>query len=837
MVLSRGEVRVRGIVALLSFAVAVAGVIGNARASVYADAPTAVIALAPQVTPGDRLEGDFSVLMWIWPETEITSSVNIFEIPGLLGIGTDVSGQLTTTLEVFDTGGVQHSLSATTAAPLVAGQWQLIGVSYRQAGYLNVFHAWSGGSHSGEQVVGVPAAPITVDAGAPRLGAGSDGTPAMVGAYGLLVVRSHPTKLNDITGIFATHRLFAPYDMESAGGLMNGVAGAEWMLNHAVTTLPTDVDAGGLTFQRAAVMGGPVGVHNVHVYDKRDDVVEEFERFNRVRQADEVHGFRYASTREAPLDDFFIIDPGQFAVVFPSVPGVSPLAAQLAGHARRPIRVFISSNSRAVFRDDGSGESPGNYAHGFFDIKRSEVAGVLFRPVVRGGGGPWFGLDCTNSPRSTLTELIDTAAGSFASFARFWTGSARATAAGPGGGVFLNRWGTYGLRCGPEEGSLLTADAPLVVEAHVMAFPGASVLQWKPTRGIWQNELGIDDGPLEQIELDTTRHVHTFAADDRVLNNTAIVLKGQFAGLVQPGDAMFISTGPAAGQINIIASVTQGISQANITFTRNLIEWPETGATLNFGPWRFETVRHEFPPVPEGDSHVWRGLYLSAINNGAGFPVFAFSAYRPNTNGYLIGVAGWGGNGYLPQLLDCEPDAMREWVRVADPDLWIQVPAQQNTLPEQMADYTEALRDGKPDCEIVWAGEAAHPSGVQFGWPEYISGHAAENGVVGVVAYNRRGIGTELEQLADGHRSNLAHISRRGNQELAKVWCALLSDAAIDPCPADFAEPWNQYDFFDVQRFLAAFASEQPVADLTDDGMWDFFDIQRFLNLFTAGCP
>lgn len=821
---------------LLMVVLCVAGLVGRAAAAVRAEVDTARIALASHVSPGDRLQaGDFSVLLWIRPDAVSSDARGIFEIPGVLSIRTSSDGTLLGSVEVRDGQDQVVSLVADSGQRLEGGQWQLIALSFRQAGVVEIFHAGSSPVHAGVASVGAAVVPLEQGAAGPCMGADSLGRPALIGAYGLLAFRSHAVGSDDVAQVWGTRWYFAPYN--GAAGSMNGVPGAEWMLNHAVTTLPVDLDAGGSAVERAAIIGEPAGRFNIHVYDKRDAVTEEFERFNLVRQTAVVEGFRYVSTREPPLDGFFAADPGAPANVYPSVPGESALAVQLVQGVRRPIRMFISSNSRSVFRNDGSGKSPGNYSHGFFDLKRAEVSGVLFRPATRGAGGPWFGFDCTDAPRESQTELIDTATGAYASFSRFWTGSARSTSEGPGGGLFVRRGGTYEMRCRPEEGSLLTADAPLVVEAHVMAFPGASTVTWRPRRGATQSQTGIDHADAQEVPLNTERLVRVFASDDRVLNHTAIVLKGNFDGLIFPGDAMFIAAGPGAGQINVVNTITQVITQATITFDRPLMRWPETGSELRFGPWRFETLRYEFAAVPPGDAHPWRGVFVQADASGSGFPLFGYSAYRAGVPGLQIGAVGWGGNGYLRQLFQTEPDAMLAWMQQADADLWIQVPAQQNSLPENMSDFTGVIRQATPDCEIVWAAEAAHPSGIQPGWPQYIVDHAAEEGVIGIVALHRPQVGTELEQLADGDRSNLPHISRRGNLKLAALWCELLEEAAFDPCPADFAPEWGHYDFFDVQAYLSAFVTADPSADLTGDGAINFFDIQRFLASFTAGCP
>ena len=58
----------------------------------------------------------------------------------------------------------------------------------------------------------------------------------------------------------------------------------------------------------------------------------------------------------------------------------------------------------------------------------------------------------------------------------------------------------------------------------------------------------------------------------------------------------------------------------------------------------------------------------------------------------------------------------------------------------------------------------------------------------------------------------------------------------LNPCLADFNGD-GEIDFFDVQLFLTAFSSQNPIADLNGDQSFDFFDVQIFLQAFSAGCP
>ena len=55
--------------------------------------------------------------------------------------------------------------------------------------------------------------------------------------------------------------------------------------------------------------------------------------------------------------------------------------------------------------------------------------------------------------------------------------------------------------------------------------------------------------------------------------------------------------------------------------------------------------------------------------------------------------------------------------------------------------------------------------------------------------------------------------------------------------PADLALPFGVIDFFDAMVFLQAFSSNDPLADLNDDGEFNFFDAQLFLQAFAEGCP
>ncbi len=56
-------------------------------------------------------------------------------------------------------------------------------------------------------------------------------------------------------------------------------------------------------------------------------------------------------------------------------------------------------------------------------------------------------------------------------------------------------------------------------------------------------------------------------------------------------------------------------------------------------------------------------------------------------------------------------------------------------------------------------------------------------------------------------------------------------------CPADLAEPFGVLDLADINLFILAFLSRDPIADLDGNGVYDLTDITLFTPAFVDGCP
>lgn len=112
-------------------------------------------------------------------------------------------------------------------------------------------------------------------------------------------------------------------------------------------------------------------------------------------------------------------------------------------------------------------------------------------------------------------------------------------------------------------------------------------------------------------------------------------------------------------------------------------------------------------------------------------------------------------------------------------DVWMQVPAQQNSQPDVMSAYLAHIVAGLPDAE---------------------------------------------------------YISQCGNRLLAELWLEQLAQAAIDPCPADVNFD-GAADILDLLEYLDAFGSQRAWADVNGDEAVDILDLLDYLDGFGEGCP
>lgn len=829
-----------------------------AAADVESATPAATIQIPHSTLPSCLVTGDFTVFVWVRTPESIPTGGAFLQAPVLVELSapnehtvrarlTRKAGTLVRApgFPTLGNTGELPTLTAEAAFDFPRGEWTLLAISYiRAEGRLRLWARAQ--SVSTAEATATSPAFLALNPGpaqaALSIGMHPYGLYGFVGVYGPVAIRDHAIARPDFDEVFESRRYLAVYDLTNVarGGRMTGSPGCKWMVHHAMTTQPFDGGVGGPMPSRAALIDGPVTRSNYHIFDAARTPGQATQTaFRWVYPILTAHGFTYRSHREGPLDGFFIPDLPQSGTPVTAVWRYAPVTRQLVTGPQRPLRVMVSSNSRGVKRFDGSGLSPGNWAHGFIDLDRSRVSGIFFRPAISDAqnGHPWFGFDTSaQAPRQSPqgVSTLENPPQTWGDFTRFFTGGG-GNGRGPGAAVRIAPGAFMSMRCRPEPGTLLIAEAPLVVEAVTLRFPGSSPAAWRTDRAESQGATGVLSD-ASTVFLDTTRQERTLAAPDAVLGPREVRLSGDLRAHVRRDDACFIAAGAGEGSVSLVdAAAFDGVA-TTITFSHPFGAAPAIGSTLRFGPWGFETIRHEFPAVGTGDPLTWRGLRLGAAGSGAGgVIVLAYNAWRPGVSGLIFGTAGRGGAGYDEQIAEAFRGTIPAWAALSAADVWIVAPAQQNSDPAVLVPFTAFVRGALPAAEVCWMGELGH-GGTHDGWNAYIAANSRSAGVVGAATIEHPRLGHYLEQLADGLRSDGAHLSGRGNRIQARVWTEMLARAALDDCAiADF-DGNGRRDVFDLLAFTNAWETRDDRADIDRNGAFDILDFLAYQN-HVAACP
>lgn len=809
----------------------------SARGAVDTNLASATIRLpqTPSAATTSLTSPAFSVLVWVRPVAKLEQPASVFTLPGVLSLQVMPDGALSATLT--RAAGSPASLSASTAAAAVPiGEWSLLACSF-SSGTLSVHArsvskgALSGASPASPGFQAGPATgPITISA--------TDMSFGLVGAYALLAVRNHAITAADATAVFNSRLHHAPYSLNttSTGGLMSGPSGCVYMLNHSISTLPLNgLQMPSTTGERVSQVNTPVTTKNFQVYDIGSGLFST--TINVARTVSQTSGFTFRSPFDPPLAGFFQREIPQ---ADPPLPPFTQVAA-VAPRARRlftgpagagPVRVITSANSRAVQGNDGTSISPGNFAHGFIGIQPNLISGVLNRRPDN-FFNPWFGF--TGSSNNAFVAGTFSFVG-FTDFSRFWSNSDIGNGTGPGGGVILSPTTIYTMRARPE--GLMIATAPLVSQAYVLKFPGSSHVEFTPNKHASQGFFGTDVAGTSTIPLDTTTYTHVIstASGDQVIGGTRIALAGNHTGQISQGLACFVN-----GAISIVSAVDFNVTTPNKTtifFEKSLGIIPANGQTLRFGPWAFETLSYTFPALDPLDPNVWRGLRIAAGSTGAGVVIFGLSAWRPDVDGFVIGVAGWGGNGYQTQIDKSFAAAIPAWMRALSPDVWLEMFAQQDSQPASHGAYSDIIRAALPHTDIVWLGDWVHGEPVLVPtpapWDNYILLEAGGRNIPTVALLQHPQGGTMLEQLADGLRSDVGHFNQRGNERLAALWTQAIGQVAMPvPLPGD-ANNDGAVNFTDLNAVLSTFGltGQGLIGDVDFNNRVDFVDLNIVLSNF-----
>jgi hypothetical protein len=822
---------------VVAWAVVVLGVAPGVGAGIVAQSPDSSIRLDATFNPPALAEGStqFSFLMWLHRTHSDAQPLSILDVPGAFrvyvdGVAESINAQLGGTpaaLEVAlllrDGGG---------SVPL--DEWMLIAVSWDAAA--GRFEGWAQSESAG------PVQDVVIDQSfvrSPPIGMPSLGRPELAGSaaqqghYGLIVFRDHAIDQNDVSEIWAGRDYFGPYRLDNVeeGGHLTGTPGAIWLANHAILSVPLPSVIGQIS---PGLIGLEIVDNNYCVFTTGHPDALFATAAPVVECSTGADAFVFATPYESPTGEpFFVrrIATVEVPLDPPYASGVAPGIRRVAHRAPEGlVRCLVSANSRGTRLSPQGMTRPENYAHGFIEACLDLAVGVINRPARLSANLPWFGFDTGQAPVHSGNVIFTARNDPLRGFARLWSGSGGATA-GPGSAVFMDSGAVFALKCRPEPGSLLVADAPLVVRAHLLRFPGAGTLQWRPVKAAAQAEPGTL-GAVDTVNLGAdSPYAYTLTAQDLVdPAQGRLVLTGDHRDDIHAGDACYVSEGPGERGFSLINSVNSDGQTTDVVFEHWFGVDPAVGSTIMTGSWEIVTISYEWPALDGDDDEVWRGLELTAVDG----PLvnFAWDAWRPDVDGIAFGIAGASALGYTPQIQEAFAAAIPAWINALEPDLWFQAFAQQDSEASAMTDFTQCIRQARPTVEVAWLGDAESGLGALEEWVQYILDNAGAAGVVSATILADDTIGTYEDQCADALRSNIVHYSHRGNTRLAERWLELLSVAALP------AADLNGDGVVGVGDFLLLLAAWGPcpappdacAADLDGDGSVGVTDFLMLLD-------
>ncbi len=804
-----------------------------ARASFETINEIAHIRMAPNPGTGIVATNSFSALIWIRPTDPASGAERaVLTITGAFELRLDGQGRPLARLR--RAASVPTSLTVTAPEALVPGEWALVVASFdRTTGELWIGSACESKpfASASASISGFIPGPVSGDTFVAR----AETVLAVEGVYAELALRREAIAPADGAAVWQSRRFHAPFDMNTVGdgGLMTGADNCWWMVNHCVATLPTNgLSVASSQGDRAAVIGGLATTKNFAIFNRAGPALPD--NFSMVRPVLAADSCRYVSHHDGGNAGFFVRQLPSVSedLSQPRVAAVAPRARRLVTGPAGPWKVMISGNSRATKRFDGSGLSPGNYIHGFAWLRPESTSGVLNAPMTT-SKTPWFGLD-TGTNASYMSGAVTSISQMDAS--RFWTGSVADNGVGPGAGLLLPPGSGFSLRCKPE--GLIRADRPLLLRAHAFACPGASTLLWAPNKFDRQGAFGADAEPEQPLDLDTTTGSRTFdpGAGD-AYRPSVLTLSGDARALAVPGHTVV-----HGDSIAVITSVD--FNQTAPGATTIILEFPfsappANGAALLFGPWRYETIEYTWPALDAGDPAVWRGLrFRVGDGSGQGAVLFAMDAWRPDVDGFVWGVAGWGGNGYQPQINTAAAASIPAWMALFSPDVWLQTFAQQDSTADSMTTWATLVRGALPHADLVWLGDMTHAA-TFTPWHLYILEHGAAMNAPSISLLMHPELGDQNELFADGLRADTNHVSQRGNERLAELWLEALDEVALTPALPGDADGDGAVGFSDLNVVLSNYnAVGQGVpGDLDFDNRVDFADLNIVLGGYGLTAP
>jgi hypothetical protein len=328
-------------------------------------------------------------------------------------------------------------------------------------------------------------------------------------------------------------------------------------------------------------------------------------------------------------------------------------------------------------------------------------------------------------------------------------------------------------------GSKITHKDPMIMGPVYLRAPGVSNFRYRIVEATSHSAAGTAIGGYTDVtDTNTEQATRVFSGFSDTYDAGTRTLS--LEGFIPPLEGWLVSivSGTGKGSMAEIESVNV-IGMTTIMVLRHAFgTGPAGGSVLSFGPWSLGTLEVEIPP----SSLDFRGLEYSIDGTVAsgenGAVIYAENFWMKDEAGWIIGQAGWGGNGLKPQLDNGFSNVLEQMMTVSQIDsVWITDAYQATSFATDFSAFAD--RCVAVDTEAVFlVGQANTIAANQE--TNYRNFALDQSDHPAIVVTDSPIIGSEQEQYTYSGKHNSSHPSIETFLKVAEA-TSLLAEANFSP--------------------------------------------------------
>jgi hypothetical protein len=565
-----------------------------------------------------------------------------------------------------------------------------------------------------------------------------------------------------------------------AGNGLNGESDSEWFaLNCTIPQSPSLTVVPGAT--SGARYGQTItgGASTNYAWNRKGSGVTESGEWDVARPVTVAGSMVFTDHETVDADFFLRPPPGNQTDGINSVN--APFAKRLHDNTPSGVeRICVWSNSRGtrpVWYAAGPSQPEwanwaGNHALGFTAHRQAKSLGV-FASGFRVSDIRRFGHDCPAAPYSSATRFLGSISG-WRDFTMFWTGSAFSDSTqGPGSGLILDDVGSLvSMKARKSAGSYLDGiqGSAWKHTFYYLKFPGcAHTLSYQVENSTAQDTAGTLEGLSALVDsLDTTEVTWSFTVSDTYLTSPlSLELNGAGLG-IEVGWSVVITSGTGQGSVSYVTDVIDG-TPTILTLSHQFHVAPVAGSSqFKIGPVSVGSKSVTSSGLPANE---YQGLRIthqgpagtSAILLGVDVQVMGIA------DGWMWAAAGWGGNGYQPQMTQSAPGAIASYLTQTGVTGLLMFNATQSTTTTQRDTFAglAAAAIGGVEKLVICCDQDHRTDSQTETWGVASLAQSVYPAAVGTES---DWIGSNSIQFATGQAQNGAHPSIEGMYYLAQAY-------------------------------------------------------------------